>query len=218
MSTADEPKTASIEVRPPRRFTWPALFVLTAYGVLLLLPAVLSMLVVSTQPFSLWTYALPLFALAFATFLLPFGFGNTYAARIARDLKPALPPNAHPFLVQVTFSPRLRSGLRSLFEDADDIGWVYCGESALNICGDSVSACIPFERIRAVCRENAGLRGLFLFSRVRIECPGVRGAEQLWLAERSSLVLPSSRSTTRKLLEALSQGLSSSTTLSSPAH
>jgi hypothetical protein len=199
VNNVEERTGGVLEIHKPRTLTGLALFVFTAYGLLLFLPAVLSMLVVSAIPFGLVTFALPILSLGFAVFLLPFGFGNTHAARLANRFKPGMQDGARAFLVQVTFSPKLRTGLRCLLEDADDIGWVYCRHTELHFLGDSVQFKVPFKQITALRRENAGWRGLFLYSSTCVEFSGVPGVRKLWFAERSSCLLPASRIVSQKL-------------------
>jgi hypothetical protein len=195
-----------MQVSAPTLLTWPAVFIFSAYGLLLLLPALLSVLFVSTMSFSLLTYALPVLTLAVATLFLPFGFGNSYAARLVSSLKPE-PCQSVPFLVQLTFSPRLRSGLRLLLEDADDLGWLSCGETALTFRGDSVQLDLPYSQIRAAQRQNAGWRGLFLYSHLAVEFQADGQVRTLLFAERSSFTVPQSRRVGGQLYHAVAAKL-----------
>lgn len=206
MSNPEEPHRAVIEVRSPRYFSLGAVLVFSAYGLALLLPALFSMLIVSSVPFSWMTYAIPLCALGFATALLPFGFGNTYAERLAGRYKPQPIDGAPPVLVQITFWPRVRSGVRSVIEDADDIGWIYWTDSQLIFQGDSVSLRVPLTSLRFLRLENSGMRAMFLYSRVRIETQEPV-AQKFWIAERSSWNLLGSRATGRALFRGISRAV-----------
>ena len=113
---------ARLEVLPPRLLNAAAVLAVSLYGVLLMVPLVLALLFVSVVQLGVWTWLVPLLAVAFATALLPFGFGNPYIARLVRKLGPAPGPEDRTFIVQLTAQPRVRSGLRGVIEDADDVG------------------------------------------------------------------------------------------------
>jgi hypothetical protein len=198
------PAAAQFQCSPPRSLTFGTVLLLSAYGLLLVIPVLLSIIIVSLLHLSLLTFLLPVLAVALTTFLLPLGFGNPYVVRLARSLppNPAMTPSS--FVVQLTFSPRLRSGLRALLEDADDIGWLSIGECALSFYGDSVQLSIPFSQIRDVRTESIGWRGLFLYGRPTVvSISGLPNVNTLKLAERASWLLPASRSNARKLYGAL---------------
>ena len=168
-----------------------------AYGLLLMIPVVLVALAVSVRQLGMLTVLLPVLAVGIATFFLPFGFGNPYVARLVRSLpKPAAwePGSA---IVQLTLTPRLRSGTRALLEDADDVGWLGFSESTLVFQGDSVALSIPLAQIREVRFENIGARGLYLYPRLAISVQGLDGVQALGFADRSSWWLPAARRSTR---------------------
>ena len=83
------------------------------------MPFLLLVLVVSVTQFSLLTALIPLLVVAATAYFLPFGLGNTHVTRLVRSLNPAAAQGGEGFIVQLTLSPRLRSGLRALLEDAD---------------------------------------------------------------------------------------------------
>lgn len=199
MSIGEPPGTEPrIHISAPRRFTLATLIICSAYGLLLFLPALASILAVSLVQLSFLTLALPLLTLALATFFLPFGFGNGYVARVAESLRPA---DRDAKLVQLAFVPRLHWGLRGMMEDADDIGWLSCTSNALVFQGDSVNLSIPLSRVKSVRRENSGFRGLFLYSRTAVKVDGLDEFTALRFAERSSRLLPSSWRCARDLYE-----------------
>jgi hypothetical protein len=198
MSTVvDQTGEASIQIGAPNRFDFLAQVICTGYGLLLVLPAVASMLAVSLVGLSFWTLIIPLVTLGLATFFLPFGFGNGYVRRLARPLRPTEATEA--FLVQLTFSPRLRPGLWALFEDADDIGWLYFRGSTLVFSGDFVQLSLPRERLQNLRLETGGLRGLFLYLRIALDPVGAEGIKTMKFAERSTLLLPNSRTAARQM-------------------
>jgi hypothetical protein len=189
-------ESARIEVSAPCRFGSTALLMCSAYGLALLLPTLFAMIAVSLMGLGLLTLALPLMTLAAATFFLPFGFGNPYLKKLAEPFKPK---QGEPMLVQLSFEPRLRSGLRATIEDADDVGWLTCTASGFFFDGDSVKLFVPAARINAVKHQNSGFRGLFLYSGVAVEVAGIPSCRRLKFAERSSLMLWHSRGLTRQL-------------------
>ncbi len=202
MSNGEQPGSqAQVEIRAPREFTFTRLAICSAYGLLLFLPTLLiSVMAVSFLQLSFLSVALPLLTVAVATFFLPFGFGNSYVARVAETLRPA---DRDAMLVQVAFVPRLNLGLRGMLEDADDIGWLSCSERGLVFRGDAVNLTIPFRQVRSVKRENSGFRGLFLYSRTAVAVEGVEDFSKLRFAERSSQVLPGSWRLGKKLYESV---------------
>ena len=137
-------------------------------------------------------------------YFLPFGGGNTHITRLVRSLGAASGKGGEGFIVQLTLSPRFRSGLRAILEDADDIGYLTFEGNGLRFAGDSVKAFVPYERIEAVRAENSGLRGGFVYGRrIRVVVAGLPQAEWLEFTERSSLLLPESRRITRELYAGL---------------
>src|SRR5579859_123476 len=154
---------SGIEIKEVRLFNGRAVLIVCAFGLLLAIPVLLSMFIVSSFQFGIWTILVPLGAICLATLLLPVGFGNTYVAGLVRTLRPADWNEADSFIVQITLSPRIRSGLRAVLEDADDVGWLNLGASALGFAGDSVRCTIPYGSIRHLRAHTIGLRGLFVY-------------------------------------------------------
>ena len=142
-------KAATIEVAQPKRFTAGAVAVINAYGALLAVPFFISVLVVSVTKFSLLTVLIPLLVVAATAYFLPFGLGNTHVTRLVQSLNPAAALGGEGFIVQLTLSPRLRSGLRALLEDADDIGYLTFRGDELLFQGDSVKLSVPLDCIGA---------------------------------------------------------------------
>jgi len=195
-----QPNTAKIEISQPRLFTPSAVATVNAYGIVLIIPIFASILVVSLMKFGVLTVLIPSLMVAATAYFLPFGLGNTYIARLVRSLNPAAGNDAHGFIVQLTFAPRLRGGLPAILEDADDIGYLSFGGTELRYQGDSVKLTVPRDCIKAVAPKNIGLRGLFVYGRrIKVVVAGVTETESLEFAERSSWVLPTSRAVTRDL-------------------
>ena len=192
----------TVEISPPKRFGPAALLICCGYGILVSLPALSSILVVSSLPLSWLTAIIPFLALAAAVFLLPFAFGNSFIFRIARSFQPDK-EGGEMFLVQFASVPRLRKGLRAWVEDADDVGWLTLDASRLKFRGDSVNLVIPVSAVAHVRRENNGVRGLFLYSRTVLHLKGGREFCTLRFAERSSYLLPTSRRTGLRLFNAV---------------
>jgi hypothetical protein len=198
-------KAATIEVAQPRLFTTSAVLAVSAYGALLGLPFFASVLVVSVIKFGLLTALIPLLAVAATAFFLPFGLGNTHVTRLVRLLSPAAAQAGEGFIVQLTLSPRLRSGFRALLEDADDIGYLAFHGNELLFQGDSIKLSIPFDCIKLVRPRNIGLRGLFVYGRrIKVVVSGLPHVESVEFAERSSWLLPTSRVITKRLYQCFS--------------
>src|SRR5215472_1261918 len=142
---ADVPR---MEVRPPTILTSKAIVATSLYGLILLVPVLLSMMWVSTIQFGVASFLIPLIAIALATFFLPLGFGNPYVARLVHPLKPAESGECDIYIVQLTRNPRNRSGLMAILEDADDIGFLNFTHSSLIFCGDSVRLTVPYDQIK----------------------------------------------------------------------
>ena len=198
------PTAPQFQIAPPRLLTVGTVLVISAYGLLLVIPVLGAILVVSLLRLSLLTFLLPVLAAVITTFFLPLGFGNPYVVKLARSLpnNPAITPES--FVAQITFSPRLRSGARALLEDADDIGWLSFSQSGLSFHGDSVQLSVPFDQIREVRTESIGWRGLFLYGpQTVVSVSGLPNASTLKLAERSSWLLPASRTNAKRLQSAL---------------
>jgi hypothetical protein len=195
---------ARIEIRPPRLFTTPAIAAITAYGLIVSVPVLAAMLVISVRGFSITTFLVPLGALAIASFFLPFGFGNPLVVRRVQGLKPVAIQTANAFVVQLAFNPRLREGWRALLEDADDFGWLELSDSALNFYGDSVTLSLPYAAVARVRLRTSGWRGLFAYgARITLETQGLQSISSIQFAERSSWILPVSRTNANRIYEAL---------------
>jgi hypothetical protein len=199
---------ARIEIVPPARFGVGAQLAVNACGMVLVLPVLAAVLVMSLGKFTLRNLLLPLAAIGATAYFLPFGLGNAYLSRMVRVLNPAAGKDPDGFIVQLTLSPRIRSGLWAELEDADDIGCLRLTETELVFEGDSVKVSLPYTQIGRVRSRNIGLRGLFLYGRrIVVEISGFPKVSALEFAERSSWVLPASRRTTQRLWERLSAKL-----------
>ena len=195
--------TVRMEVREPRLMSSLAVLVASGYGLLLIMPVVLVLLVVSVLPFGWITLVLPLAVFGAATTLLPFGAGNSLIRKLARDI--SLPSTSSPkFLVQLTFVPRLRSGPRALFEDADDIGWLVFVDESMEFYGDSIRLSIPYQSVESARPSSIGLRGLYVYPALKLRVSSSQSAMSLSIAERSSWLLPGARRITREILRQLS--------------
>ncbi|HWQ91676.1 MAG TPA: hypothetical protein VN673_08390 [Clostridia bacterium] len=210
MNAAPNAQTSpEMTTRPPRLLTPGAVMRLSAQGLLLLVPALLSALfVVSLLPFGKMTFLVPLLILLASMVFLPFGFGNAYATRLVHKLDPQAGKSPDTFIVQLTLTPRLRSGLSAQMEDADDLGCLKIETDRLVYHGDSVQLVLPFASVTEIKRRNLGLRGMFLYgSQTLLVVPGLPGVRELQFGERSSLILPSSRKAARIMFERLKQAL-----------
>jgi hypothetical protein len=197
---------AKIEIRQPKLFTLGAVLVVSAYGLFLAVPIVAAMLVVSLLKFGMMTVLIPVLVIAVTAFFLPFGLGNTHVARLVRSLRRDGGKTEGGFIVQLTLSPRIRSGCRAMLEDADDIGYLSFGGSGFLFEGDSVKLSAPLESIEQVRPHNIGLRGRFVYGRrIGVVVSGLPNVSSLEFAERSSWLLPTSRRITRRLCEQLSR-------------
>jgi hypothetical protein len=202
---------ARLDVGPPKLFRAGAVVIVSAYGLLVMLPVLISILAISVMHFGLLTLILPVAAVAFATWFLPCGFGNPFILRLVRSLHPASQDSPEGFVVQLTLEPRLRTGLRALLEDADDVGWLSFTGSELRFQGDSVQLSVPLEQVRELKSRNIGWRGLFLYGpRSTFVVPGLPQVQSFQLAERSSCLLPGSRRRSRELFERLAKCQSAS--------
>ena len=195
----------TIEITEPKRFTFGAVVAVNAYGLLLVAPLFLSILVVSLIKFGLLTILIPFLVVAATAYFLPFGLGNAHITRLVRSITPAATKNGDGFIVQLTLSPRLRSGLRAILEDADDIGYLSFNGTELLFQGDSVQLSVPLDCIAQVQPQNVGLRGRFVYGRrIKVVVSGSPQLESFEVAERSSLLLPTSRAITKRLFARLS--------------
>jgi hypothetical protein len=69
--------------------------------------------------------------------------------------------------------------------------------------GDAINLEVPRECIEKVTVQNVGLRGLFLYQRVRMTLRGNSRVESLDVAERSSWLVTGSRRRTRELVQTI---------------
>lgn len=167
----------------------------------------LSILAVTTIRLGILTLLLPLFTLGVTAYFLPFGLGNSVVRRLVRSLNPGANEITDGFIVQMTLAPRLRSGLRALIEDADDLGYLRFTDSELIFQGDSVKFRIPWEQITEVRPQNIGWRGRFVYgSRIWISISGMSQIQAVAFSERSSLLLPASKRITKSLRERICAG------------
>lgn len=195
---------ARIEIVPPARFGARAELAIHAWGVVLVLPVLACVVVISLGKLALWHLLAPAAAIAWTAYFLPLGLGNASLSRLVRGLNPAAGQGPDGFIVQLTLSPRIRSGLWAELEDADDIGYLRLAETELVFEGDSVKVSLPYHEIGRVRRRNIGLRGLFVCGRrITVEISGCSKVSALEFAERSSWVLPASRRTSQRLWEGL---------------
>jgi len=197
-------KAPTIEVSPPKLFTTAGVLLINAYGLLPAIPLALSILAISLLEFGLLTWLLPVLVLVATAYLLPFALGNSRVVKLVGSLNLPAGKGEDSFVVQLTCSPRIRSGLRALLEDADDIGGLSFTDSELVFHGDSVKLSIPFDQIEQVRPKNVGLLGLFVYGpRITLVVSGLPGVKSVEFAERSSRLLPTSRKTTWKFYERL---------------
>ena len=199
--------SARLEIKPPTLLTGGAVAAICLYGVLLMVPVLLSVVTVSVLPFGILTWLIPSATVVAATWFLPFGFGNPHVARLARSLTVSAAGGSDGFVVQVTLSPRLRTGVRALIEDADDIGWLRLSDSELVFQGDSLTFSVPFDQIRSVKPQTIGVRALFLYPSLKLVVSGLPNVQSLTVAERSSWLLPTARATTKKIGRQLAEKL-----------
>lgn len=190
--------TAQLEIVEPRLMRTGAVLIFCAYGILLFVPLFASLLAISVLPFGVLTYFIPLLAVLATIYLLPFGFGNAYVAKLVAPLTGSAPKPGEGFIVQLTLTPRLRSGLRAMVEDADDIGYLSFGGEDLVFQGDSVKLTIPFAQIQRV-RRRRGWRDLFIYPRVALTVTGLPNVTGLEFGDRSAWLLPTARKTSRKM-------------------
>jgi hypothetical protein len=201
------PSVGTLEVTSPQVFTPGAIFVIAGFGVLLAMPVMVSFLAVTVIKLGIFTALLPISTLAVTAFFLPLGLGNPMVRKLVRSVNPEVKEAKDGFIVQMTLCPRIRSGLRALIEDADDLGYLSFTEAELIFQGDSVRLRIPWQQITEVRPQNIGWRGRYLYgSRIRIAVAGIPNVEAVMLSERSSLLLPTSKRVTRRLHERICAG------------
>ena len=199
-----------VEITPPKAFTPGAILIIAGCGVLLVAPVLASLLAVTVIKLGVLTVLLPLFTIAVTAYFLPFGLGNPIVRRLVRS---RFSVSDDGFIVQMTLSPRIRSGLRALIEDADDLGYLSFTDSGLIFQGDSVRLRIPWRQICAVRPQNIGWRGRYLYgSRIIISVTGIPNVDTVAFSERSSLLLPASKQISKKLRERISAGKDSART------
>ena len=202
------PTVGNVEIASPKAFTSAAIFVIAGCGVLLVAPVLASLLAVTLIKLGVLTALIPLLTIAVTAYFLPFGLGNPVVKRLVRSRK--LDASEDGFIVQMTLSPRIRSGLRAVIEDADDLGYLSFTGSELIFQGDSVRLLIPWGQITEVRPENIGWRGRYLYgSRIKITVVGIPNVEAVTFSERASLLLPTSKRITRKLRERICAGKNS---------
>lgn len=189
-----------LEIQSPKHYRLGAVVAVHVYGLLLLLPVLGAVVMMSLLPPAYWSLLLPFVAAAVTVLLLPIGLGNFYVSRLVRSFCIDAKQPQQGYIVQLTFLPRLRTGVRAVVEDADDIGFLSFTDTALVFQGDAVRFAIPWEKLSTIEPQNVGIRGLFVYGRrIEVAVEGCPEASALQIAERSSLLLPGSRRITRRL-------------------
>jgi hypothetical protein len=196
--------TPTFTVRKPQLFTSGAVLISSLYGFILCLPVLISVFGMTLLHFSLWTFLVPVVAIGAATFVLPLGFGNPYISRLVRPLRPVSDGGQNDYVVQFSCLPRIRSGLLSVLEDADDVGVLIFTDTALEFYGDSVRLSVPFSAIKNIGQQNAGARALFAYGHQLVFSVPSLNVDLFRFAERSSWVLTSSRRTANRMYQQLS--------------
>jgi hypothetical protein len=195
-----------LEVRSPTIFSPVAVLTTCVWGLVLVIPVIISMMVVSVLHFGTLTFVIPLATIAVATFFLPLGFGNPYVARLARPLRPPADQYQAVYLVQLTRKPRNRSGFLAVLEDADDIGFLCFSDSALAFQGDSIRLKLAYDRIENLKLQNAGWRALFAYGPQTVfSIAGQPETGTFAFAERASWHLPGSRKNACEMYRRLTQ-------------
>ena len=154
--------------------------------------------------FKLSALLLGLAVMALVIWLLPLVSGNAHVTRLVHSFAPKPPSDG--LVVQLTFTPRIRTDLRALLEDADDIGCLTADRAEFRFQGDSVQLSVPFAEVKQVQRKHRGLRSLFV-PRIVVVVPSLPNIKSFEFRERSSLLLPASRRASRRLFEMLSAQL-----------
>jgi hypothetical protein len=196
-----------MEIAQPRLFAGPRVVAATAYGLILVVPVLIAVLIMSRFEIGMFlSVMIPLVTVVITVLFLPAGLGNPHITRLVRTINPEAHVGPDDFVVQLTVAPRLRTGIRALLEDADDIGHLRFNKSELVFQGDSIELTMPYEQIQDVRRQNIGLRGLYVYGpRIEVIANGVPDVEYFEFAERSSWLLPTSRRLTERLFGRLSQ-------------
>jgi hypothetical protein len=190
---------SSIEISAPRQFGLLSILAKYAFSFLLLLPFLAALLLISFQNLGRASLVILFVTLAGTVCISPV-LGNLYVFWTVRGLRPAESQDSKPSIVQISFFPRIRKGLRALLEDADDVGYLSLSDSEIKFVGDSVRLTIPIARIKTIEGENVGIRGLYLTAgRITLRVSGLDGFEEIEIAERSSRLIFSSRRITRDL-------------------
>lgn len=189
-----------LTVREPQRFR---ILVLYIYGLLMIVPVAMAMAATSLLNVGLLPALLPLGVALLTALFLPVGFGNPYIARVVRSLAPGPEIASAGFIVQLALTPRVCGGLRALMEDADDVGWLRVEGTQIAYRGDAIDLEVPRECIENVTVQNVGLRGLFLYQRIRMTLRGNSRVECVDVAERSSWLVTGSRRRTRELVQTI---------------
>jgi hypothetical protein len=191
-----------IQIKEARLFTAGAIAIISAYGLVGIIPIFALFLIVSLLGFKISTLLIGLAVIALVILLLPLASGNPHVTRLVRSLPPAGADPSDGLIVQLTFSPRIRTDLRALIEDADDIGYLTTDQAGFRFEGDSVHLSIPFDQVKHIQRKYRGLRSLFV-PRVVVVIAGSSNFKALEFSERSSRLLPASRRVSQKLYQML---------------
>lgn len=185
-----------LQLHGRRRFS---IAVVYAYGLLMMLPVAAAMAATTLLKVGLLPALLPLVVTLATALFLPVGFGNPYISRLVRSQLPNRGAGLSGFVVQLTLEPRAATGWRALMEDADDVGFLQIEPNSLRFRGDGLDLEIPWPSVTRVELQNIGLRGLFLYERVRLEVGNGPGFTGVNLAERSSWFTTTARRLTRDL-------------------
>lgn len=199
----------NVEITPPKLFTKNAIVVLNAYSVLLLVPLIIVIFLVPLifkffkpeMALCLYLVAVGL-AACLCLYFLPLGLGNPHVRRLIRRLNFS---EQNGFIIQLASMPRLKSGVWSFMEDADDLGVLSFGEEKLVFKGDSFNFSFPYTRMNNVRKKNIGWRGFWLYgNRITVEVSEPVGNRTFEFTERLSLSLPASRRISKELYNLLS--------------
>lgn len=190
-----------------RQFGPAAIALVYAYGLFLAVPVLAGVAAMTLAPASLPGLLMPLAGLALSALILPLGQGNLHVRRIVKRLaSPAVTSECRHFIVQITFAPRLRTGLRGLLETADDVGILRVEKTGFSFQGDSVECQCPAGSFELATADSIGWRGLHVYSRPsRLVLHTLGGEKTCEIAERESLWLPSSYRIMREMRVALEQ-------------
>jgi hypothetical protein len=176
------------------------MLIIHAYGLFLAVPVFAAILAMTLQQSMILPLVLPIAVVVATAWFLPLGLGNPYVRRLVFRAVPAARDRSDGFIVQISGTPRIRSGVLAAFEDADDIGYLRVTEAGVHFEGDSVQLILPAANIKEVRLRNIGLRGLFLYGPpIQLTVSGLPQLQSIEIAERSSLMLPGSRRNTREL-------------------